>query len=241
LHLEHLEKSYHDQVVLKDVCLQLPEGEFLGLLGPSGCGKSTLLRLMAELEEPNGGKIYWRGDKNFAFVFQESELLPWRNAFENVRLPLELKSSLSPEAQDQKSKWALERVGLAKFANYFPHELSGGMKMRVSIARALSAGPKILFMDEPFSALDEVTRFDLQKQLRTLCEEEKLTVVFVTHSSFEAAFLADRVLLMAQKGGQFILNQKIAYPQRRDDFLRQEPAYLAQTHQISEKMRESFR
>lgn len=240
LELKNIQKKFADREILKSVDLELQEGEFLCVLGPSGCGKSTLLRLMAGLERPTQGMLNWKtNNPQFAFVFQEAQLLGWRTVLENTRLPLELKN-LPTEEQTQKSLQALEKVNLKTFESHFPHELSGGMKMRVSIARALSASPRVLFMDEPFSALDEVTRFGLQKQLRELCEKEKLSVVFVTHSTYEAAFLADRILMMNTQGGQFILNEKINYDQPRTDTLRNSPQYQAATAKISQKMQEAF-
>lgn len=227
--------------MLKEVNLTLHAGEFLCLLGPSGCGKSTLLRLMAGLEKPTAGSLRWQGtEKNFAFVFQEPQLLAWRNVFENTRLPLELQRRPLQE-QNENSRAALKKVQLGDFENHFPHELSGGMKMRVSIARALSSAPRILFMDEPFSALDEVTRFALQRQLRDLCETEKLSIVFVTHSTYEAAFLADRILMMSTQGGHFILNEDIHYRQERNDPLRSTSEYQALVAKVSQKMQEAFR
>lgn len=241
LELKHIQKKFQDHEVLKSVNLNLQAGEFLCLLGPSGCGKSTLLRLMAGLEEPTQGQVSWHiADKNFAFVFQEAQLLSWRNVLENTRLPLELKNQTSVEEQNQKALSALEKVSLKSAIHNFPHELSGGMKMRVSIARALSSSPKVLFMDEPFSALDEVTRFDMQKQLRSLCEKENLSVVFVTHSTYEAAFLADRVLMMSAKQGHFILDEKITYSLPREAALRTSAEYQTVTTRLSTKMQESF-
>ncbi len=241
LELQNIQKKFADREILKSVSLELGEGEFLCVLGPSGCGKSTLLRIMAGLETPNAGKLAWRTpDHNFAFVFQEAQLLAWRNVLENTRLPLELQKQ-PEDIQNKKSRAALEKVQLNNFENHFPHELSGGMKMRVSIARALSASPRVLFMDEPFSALDEVTRFSMQKQLRELCEKEKLSVVFVTHSTYEAAFLADRVLMMNTKGGEFILNKKIQYSLPRTEELRSASEYQGTVTEISRKMQEAFR
>jgi len=243
LELKNIQKKFTDREVLKAVNLELREGEFLCVLGPSGCGKSTLLRLMAGLEEPTQGTIHWQGQGSqqpqFGFVFQEAQLLAWRTVLENTRLPLELKNQ-PQDLQLQKVRAALEKVNLKNIENHYPHELSGGMKMRVSIARALSVSPKVLFMDEPFSALDEVTRFYLQRELRELCEKEKLSIVFVTHSSYEAAFLADRVLLMNTQGGQIILNEKVAYTQSRTEELRNTPEYQAVTAKISQKMQEAF-
>jgi NitT/TauT family transport system ATP-binding protein len=241
LELQSIQKKFKNREVLKSVNLSLQEGEFLCILGPSGCGKSTLLRLMAGLEKSDGGSISWSSPElNFSFVFQEAHLLPWRNVLENTRLPLEFQARLSKDKQNQKAHSALQKVGLNSFEGHFPHELSGGMKMRVSIARALIAAPKVLFMDEPFSSLDEVTRFAMQKQLRALCEKEKLSVVFVTHSSYEAAFLADRILLMNSRGGEFILNKKISYPQPREDSLRNSVEYQATITEVSAKMQEAF-
>jgi NitT/TauT family transport system ATP-binding protein len=240
LELQNIQKKFAGREILKSVSLELSEGEFLCILGPSGCGKSTLLRIMAGLETPTGGKLAWQNPAHsFAFVFQEAQLLAWRNALENTRLPLELQK-LPVDTQNQKSREALEKVQLKEFENHFPHELSGGMKMRVSIARALSSSPRVLFMDEPFSALDEVTRFSMQKLLRELCEKEKLSVVFVTHSTYEAAFLADRVLMMNTKGGEFILNQKIHYSSPRTTDLRGEAEYQAMVAKISRQMQEAF-
>lgn len=239
LELKNIQKKFKGREVLNSVNLQLKVGEFLCLLGPSGCGKSTLLRLMAGLEEPSAGEII-RTSSEFGFVFQEAQLLAWRNVLENTRLPLELQNRYPHAEQNQKSLTALEKVQLQSATTLYPHELSGGMKMRVSIARALSSSPKILFMDEPFSALDEVTRFALQKQLRELCELEKLSVVFVTHSTYEAAFLADRVLMMSVKQGQFILNESLSYPQARNQILRASSEYQNQVSKLSAKMQEAF-
>lgn len=240
LELQNIQKKFKDREVLKSVNLELSEGEFLCVLGPSGCGKSTLLRIMAGLETPTQGSLTWKGKTpHFAFVFQEAQLLEWRNVLENTRLPLELQKRPLDE-QIEKSRAALEKVQLKSFETHFPHELSGGMKMRVSIARALSSSPRVLFMDEPFSALDEVTRFAMQKQLRELCEKEKLSVVFVTHSTYEAAFLADRILMMNTRGGEFILNEKIAYQQARHDELRNSAEYQAKIAKVSKKMQEAF-
>lgn len=239
LELKNIQKKFDNHEVLASVNLQLQAGEFLCLLGPSGCGKSTLLRLMAGLEEPSSGEIK-RASSEFGFVFQEAQLLAWRNVLENTRLPLELQKKLSLAEQNQKASKALEKVQLKSSEGRYPHELSGGMKMRVSIARALSSSPKVLFMDEPFSALDEVTRFNLQKQLRDLCEKENLTVVFVTHSTYEAAYLADRVLMMSTKKGQFILNEKLSYSQARSESLRVSAEYQSVISRLSLKMEEAF-
>jgi NitT/TauT family transport system ATP-binding protein len=226
LRLKQLTKTFHQREVLRDLNFEMPAGQFLCLLGPSGCGKSTLLRLLAGLESPTSGQIQWRGSPKFSFVFQDSELLPWRNALENVRLPLELQSTYSRAELNARALQSLNRVGLADAAPVFPHELSGGMKMRVSVARALCRGPEVIFMDEPFSALDEIARFEMQKQIRQLCDEEKLSVVFVTHSSAEAATLGDRILLLSGDG--VLISDELAPTNAtRDEW----------THKVRERMR----
>ncbi|MBC7370333.1 MAG: ABC transporter ATP-binding protein [Bdellovibrionaceae bacterium] len=239
LRAEHISKKFQSKIVLKDISIELKVGEFLTFLGPSGCGKSTLLRILAGLEAVDGGSVQWQGNPQFGFVFQESELLSWRNVLENVRLPLELRAELSVAEQNATALASLAKVGLAESARLFPHELSGGMKMRVSIARALVANPKVLFMDEPFSALDEVTRFQQQDLLRGLCESEFLTVLFVTHSSSEAAYLSDRILMMSNQAGKFILDQPLPF-QDRNEIFRKGATYQKQVSEISDKLKGAF-
>ena len=190
-------------VALNDVSLDVLEHQFLSLLGPSGCGKSTLLRLIAGLSDPSGGTITWRGDPSLSFVFQEPTLMPWATALSNVMLPLRLAGVRSDERRERAAA-ALAMVGLAGFERAYPRELSGGMKMRVSIARALVTRPKVLLMDEPFAALDEITRFKLNNDLLELWQREGFTVIFVTHSVFESAFLSQRIAVMAARPGRFI-------------------------------------
>ena len=227
--------------MLHNLSLSLKVGELLALLGPSGCGKSTLLRILAGLDACDSGNIVWQGSPQFGFVFQDAELLAWRSVLENVRLPLELqKNPGSTTETNAAAEAALQKVGLEESLRLFPHELSGGMKMRVSIARALVASPKVLFMDEPFAALDEMTRFKLQNQLRSLCESEGLSLIFVTHSSSEAVYLADRILLMSSGGGEFILNRPLSY-QIRDDAYRASPLYQSIVSEISHELQGSFR
>jgi NitT/TauT family transport system ATP-binding protein len=181
---------------------RVTEGEFVSLLGPSGCGKSTALRLIAGLIAPDSGTITWAGARpELGFVFQEPTLMPWADAQTNARLPLDLKKIPRTDA-DARAEAALARMGLGDFARAFPRELSGGMKMRVSIARALAAAPRLLLMDEPFAALDEPTREALNDDLLRLAREDRITVIFVTHSVMEASYLSDRVLVMLPRPGR---------------------------------------
>jgi NitT/TauT family transport system ATP-binding protein len=192
-------------MALEDISTSIARGEFIALLGPSGCGKSTLLRLMARLEAPSAGAIAWAEGQpkagEIGFVFQDATLMPWASAAENVFLPLKLRGQARTAAMPE-VKAVLAQVGLGDFAEAKPASLSGGMKMRVSIARALVSKPKLLLMDEPFAALDEFTRHKLQEDLRSLWRQSGKTVVFVTHSIYEAAFLATRILVMSPRPGR---------------------------------------
>jgi len=205
-------------LALSDVTLDITERQFLSLLGPSGCGKSTLLRIVAGLIEPSGGSIAWQagGEPTLSFVFQEPTLMPWATAIDNVALPLRL-AGLGSGERRERSAAALASVGLAGFENAYPRELSGGMKMRVSIARGLVTGPKVLLMDEPFAALDEITRFKLNNDLLELWQRERLTVVFVTHSVFESAFLSQRIAVMAARPGRILEEIAIDTPYPRQE------------------------
>lgn len=197
---------------LQEVSLKIRRGEFVSLLGPSGCGKSTLLKMFAGLEQPSSGHITLWGrdpqklDKNdlrVAMVFQEATLLPWATVMDNVRLPLDLRGDPKRESNLQVLQ-VLAQVGLTQFAQAFPHELSGGMQMRVSLARALVTEPDLLLMDEPFGALDEFTRDQLNNELHELAQLRHLTVVFVTHSIAEAAYLSSRIIVMAARPGRIV-------------------------------------
>ena len=203
---------------LSDVDLTIREGDFLSLLGPSGCGKSTALRLIAGLSTPTSGVLDWRGSgafdrSNIGFVFQEPTLLPWANVFDNVWLPLRLKGVSRAKAAPAVMEM-LARVHLTGFENAVPRELSGGMKMRVSIARAMVTKPRVLLMDEPFAALDEITRFKLNNDLLELWQDERFTVVFVTHSVFESVFLSNRIVVMAARPGRVLQNSPSTRPIR---------------------------
>jgi len=183
---------------LSNVSLEVPQGAFTALLGPSGCGKSTILRLAAGLEQPDAGTV--QADRSaLSFMFQDAALMPWATALSNVALPLTLKSASDAEAR---AASALSRVGLAGFERAVPRELSGGMRMRVSLARALVTQPRLLLMDEPFGALDEITREQMGEDLSRLWAEEGLTIVFVTHSVFEAAALATQIVVMSPRPGR---------------------------------------
>ena len=205
-------------VALDGFDLDIRGGEFMSLLGPSGCGKSTALRIIAGLSEPTQGSVTWPAGKpmrehSIGFVFQEPTLMPWATVFDNVFLPLRL--SGEPRAATSKRVMeSLSHVSLADFANAYPRELSGGMKMRVSIARALVTGPSLLLMDEPFAALDEITRFKLNDDLMALWRALGKTVVFVTHSVFESVYLSQRVVVMTARPGRVATTLAIDAPNR---------------------------
>jgi NitT/TauT family transport system ATP-binding protein len=221
LRLESIRRAFDPaRPVIDNFNLAVPAGEFLAILGPSGCGKSTLLRMIARLDEPNSGRI----DANppqfrTAFVFQDAHLLPWRTVLDNAALPLELQN-LPREERHAKAREVLTQVGLAEAEKQIPGELSGGMRMRVSLARALVTNPELLLLDEPFAALDEITRFNLEVQLRNLWRERKMTVIFVTHSISEAAFLANRAIVLTRRGGGMKLDRTLALPLERTNALR---------------------
>lgn len=207
--LDQVERRFGSKVVLEKLSVDILRSEFLCLLGASGCGKSTLLRLLAGLDVPDGGSLNrCLPISGVGLVFQEPNLLPWRSVLGNVELPLELKG-IDKQNRRAKALMHLKEVGLHEAADRFPSQLSGGMRMRVSIARALVTEPDLLLLDEPFSALDEITREDLDHYLRSLFISKKLTVVFVTHSILEATYLADRIIMMAPGGGRIIRDERI--------------------------------
>ncbi len=203
---------------LDNLTLNIRAGEFISLLGPSGCGKSTALRILAGLSGPTRGAVAWpngrpQGRHGIGFVFQEPTLMPWANVFDNVFLPLRLVGQ-SRVAVTARVHEILARVGIADFAAAYPRELSGGMKMRVSIARALVTDPTLLLMDEPFAALDEITRFKLNDDLLALWRTLGKTVVFVTHSVFESVYLSQRVVVMTPRPGRVATEVAVDVPSR---------------------------
>jgi NitT/TauT family transport system ATP-binding protein len=219
--------------------LDIGHGEFVSLLGPSGCGKSTALRIIAGLLAPSFGTAQvaahaprQRGEHAIGFVFQEPTLMPWTSVRGNVALPLQLAHASRADATKRVDQ-ALAQVGLDEFANAFPRELSGGMKMRVSLARALVTDPDILLLDEPFAALDEITRFRLNDDLLTLWRQLRKTVVFVTHSVFESVYLSQRVIVMTPRPGRIGAEFRIEAPQPRDDSFRTSAGYAAQCRELS--------
>jgi len=221
---------------LGDVTLDVGEGEFLSVLGPSGCGKTTLLRLIAGLAQPSSGTIERPAGRNeTGFVFQEPTLMPWATALANVALPLRL-AGLSRAERLQRAGEALAGVGLAGFEQSYPRELSGGMKMRVSIARALVTRPRLLLMDEPFAALDEIARHKLNIDLLTLWQREHFTVVFVTHSVFESVFLSRRIAIMSARPGRIAAELAIPTPYPRDEAFRTSADYAALCRQASQQL-----
>jgi NitT/TauT family transport system ATP-binding protein len=209
--------------------IEVRAGEFLSLLGPSGCGKSTALRLIAGLDAPSAGRIDWtgaaRGRPRIGFVFQDPTLMPWASVESNVYLPLRLEGWSRRDAASRIGE-ALALVGLSDFKRAMPRELSGGMRMRVSIARALMTRPSLLLMDEPFAALDEITRFRLNDDLMRVKQDTNCTVIFVTHSIYESAYLSTRIAVMAARPGRVIAQIAVDTPLPRTDRFRREPAYL---------------
>jgi NitT/TauT family transport system ATP-binding protein len=237
--LERVEKVFPNGThALAGLDLAIGEREFLALLGPSGCGKSTALRLIAGLARPSRGRVVWAGEEgrgDVGFVFQEPTLMPWATAFDNVHLPLRLQGRPRRAVREQVMA-ALAMVGLERFAASYPRELSGGMKMRVSIARALVTRPRLLLMDEPFAALDEITRFKLNDDLLRLWEDQRWTVVFVTHSVYESVYLASRIVVMAARPGRVTASLDIDAPYPREESFRTSTPYNALCREVSAEL-----
>jgi NitT/TauT family transport system ATP-binding protein len=237
--LRQVGKTFANGVVaVKDLDLDIQEGEFVSLLGPSGCGKSTALRMLAGLVPPSRGTITWREERapgDLSFVFQEPTLMPWATVDGNVTLPLMLLGR-DNETSSARRRQTLDRVGLGAFARAYPRELSGGMKMRASIARALVTDPKLLLMDEPFAALDEITRFKLNDDLLALWRELRKTVVFVTHSVFESVYLSQRIVVMTPRPGRIFEEIAIDAPYPRDQSFRTSAEYAALCRMVSQAL-----
>jgi NitT/TauT family transport system ATP-binding protein len=235
-------------LALADMTIDVGPGEFVSLLGPSGCGKSTALRIIAGLGSPSSGSIDWPSSKinarglpegDVGFVFQEPTLMPWQSVFGNVYLPMKLrgqsKSAVRGEIMDM-----LSLVGLADFADAYPRELSGGMKMRVSIARALVTRPKLLLMDEPFAALDEITRQKLNDDVLMLWKQSGVTVIFVTHSVFESAYLSNRIVVMKARPGQVVADLPLDPPEQRDESFRVSEQYRLTCAKVSRALQDAI-
>jgi NitT/TauT family transport system ATP-binding protein len=235
----------HRTVALTDVNLAIRKGEFVSLIGPSGCGKTTLLRLIADLTQPTTGALTVNGttpedarrQRAYGYVFQAPALYPWRNLERNVMLPLEV-MRLPVEEQRRRAARVLDLVGLTEFRKRFPWQLSGGMQQRASIARALSFEPEMLLMDEPFGALDEITRDGLTVHLHQLWHGTGLTAVFVTHSVLEAVFLSTRIVVMSSRPGRVVTVIESDLPRERDLDVRETPQFLAVAHAVRAALRE---
>lgn len=229
---------------LSKIGLRVAEGEFVSLIGPSGCGKTTLLRIIADLEKPSAGTIAINGlspeqarlKRHYGYVFQAPALYPWRTVERNIRLPLEI-MGFSREERNARAARNIELVNLKGFEKKYPWQLSGGMQQRASIARALSFDPKLLLMDEPFGALDEIVRDGLNLQLLKLWHETKKTVVFVTHSIPEAVFLSTRIIVMSPRPGRIIDEIDCDLPRSRSLDIRETPAFLSIAHRVRQGLR----
>jgi NitT/TauT family transport system ATP-binding protein len=224
---------------LADIDLSIAPGEFVSLIGPSGCGKTTLLRVIADLEHITSGSVLVNGvsphearlARAYGYVFQAPALFPWRTVLGNVKLPLQIQGRSSAEC-DAIARQHIERVGLSGFETKYPWQLSGGMQQRASIARALSFEPRILMMDEPFGALDEITRDRLNEQLQQLWQRERRTVVFVTHSIAEAVYLSTRIVVMSPRPGRIVRVIESTLPDERHLGLRDSPEFVALAHAV---------
>jgi NitT/TauT family transport system ATP-binding protein len=235
-------------LAIRGVDLDLREGEFVSLLGPSGCGKSTLLRIIARLGSPSAGTIEWptaphsasgEPEPDLGFVFQDPTLMPWSNTLRNVMLPMTLAGVSKADAEARAAEM-LALVGLKGFEKSYPRELSGGMKMRVSIARALVIRPKILLMDEPFAALDEITRHKLNDDLLALWWQNRFTAVFVTHSVFESVYLSQRIVVMAARPGRVMADLRSEAPYPRDGLFRTSAEYAHLCRVASETLKQAI-
>ena len=242
IQMDRVSRRFGKMVLAVDnMSLTITEGEFVSFLGPSGCGKSTALKMIAGLLPVSAGTITitppkGKSEQDLAFVFQEPTLMPWANVFDNVYLPLRLAGVGRKDAMPRVTA-ALTEVGLSRFAKSYPRELSGGMKMRVSIARAMVTRPRILLMDEPFAALDEMTRSKLNNDVVRLAKEHGLTVIFVTHSVFEAVYLSTRVIVMAARPGRVAADMAMETSWPRNEAWRVSPAFSIEARRVSETLK----
>lgn len=242
--IEQVHKTFSGGVAaVNGVDLDIAPGAFVALVGPSGCGKSTLLRIVAGLDSATRGRVVLSPSSEqahasrapIAYVFQDAHLLPWRSVLDNAALPLEL-SGMDRTERRARAHEMLAHVGLGDFTTRFPAELSGGMRMRVSLARALVTRPRLLLLDEPFGALDELTRGRLDEQLRALWQELGMTVLFVTHSLSEAAWLAERVIVFSPRPARVVLDRTPELPRQRTAALRVEAAFAREVQLLSEAL-----
>ncbi len=242
--LSHVNKIYtNGTVALQDMNLTIEKSQFVSLVGPSGCGKSTVLRIIAGLGEKSGGSLHWGeglGEQGqLAYVFQEPALMPWANVMENVRLPLKL-MGIPKRDSTPRVHQALQMVQMEGVERSFPRELSGGMRMRVSIARALVTEPRLLLMDEPFGALDEITRSRLNGELLDLWSQKRWTVIFVTHNIYEAVYLSNRVVVMAARPGRVVADVAIHAPYPRTEAFRTSPLYNEYCREVAARLAEAM-
>ncbi|WP_280266268.1 ABC transporter ATP-binding protein [Nocardia wallacei] len=237
VHKRFPDRGDDDIVALAGIDLQIAAGEFVTVVGPSGCGKSTLLRLAAGIERPSAGDVAVQAD-SIGFIFQEATLLPWRRVRRNVELSAELRG-IDRATRRARAERALAAVGLADFADRLPNQLSGGMRMRVSLARALSLEPELMLLDEPFGALDEMTRLVMQEELLRLYGDNAFTALFITHSVAEAVFLGSRVVVMSARPGRVHEVIEVGLPYPRDRALRFDPAFTQLVSRVSESLQEA--
>lgn len=224
--------------MLQDISLDIEKKDFISIIGPSGCGKSTLLKLVSNLIKPDKGEISIAGSseqKNMSFVFQDANLLPWLNLRDNIALPLKL-AKASQKQINEKSKELLDLVGLAPYKHYYPREMSGGMRMRASIARALTIDPELLLLDEPFGALDEMTRDDLNEALLRLRKKKPWTAMFVTHSVVESVFLGNKVLVLSANPGRIYKTIDVEFSYPRTSKLRTTSEFVEKVREVTEAL-----
>jgi NitT/TauT family transport system ATP-binding protein len=242
INAKKVSKAFDDNLVVDEVSFTVRAGEFVSIVGPSGCGKSTILRMIAGLEDPTSGTLALNQEANendLSFVFQDPTLLPWRNVYSNVALPLELRRTLTSEDRESIDD-AIRRVGLTKFDKpKLPHMLSGGMRMRVSIARALVTRPRLLLLDEPFAAVDDVLRQQLNEELLKLWQQSAFSAVFVTHNIAEAVFLSQRILVMGANPGRLLADIKVPFDFPRDSSIRTNPEFAQLAADVLKQLRGS--